>query len=239
MNMSAKHKARGTPPALTRKSGTPSPIRRENMKHTLLAAAAALACAIPAGQAAAQTTTVATDAAGTTVVLTTEQRSMYDAWPADRRTTYEAWPIEARRYYWTLTPEQTEGWWVLNDEQRVRIVGMTPDQRAAAWTSIRNQMSGQAATASNATSADMSANAGMSASTTSGTMQFVRRETVQPVADSGDAAAEQSGDLPVCKPNQQDGCINGWEKNRRGNKPLSYWPGKPATEIPGKKPDPN
>lgn len=207
------------------------------MKHTLLAAAASLALAVPAGVAIAQDTVVATDAAGNVYVLTPEQRVMYDAWPADRRVVYDAWPNPAKVYYWTLTPEQTEGWWVLNDEQRVRIVGMTPEQRAAAWASIMAQMNAApaAASASAAASADASMSSG---TTTSGAMQFVKRETVQPVADSHDTAAAQSGDLPVCKKGQQDGCINGWEKNKTGTKPLSYWPGKPASEIPGKKPDP-
>jgi opacity protein-like surface antigen len=203
------------------------------MKRTLLAAAAAVALAVPAGFATAQDTTVAVDAAGNAVVLTTEQQAMYDAWPADRRATYDAWPIEARRYYWTLNPNQTEGWWMLSDEQRVRIVGMTPEQRTAAWASIAAQMNSRASSEASTTGQMAS-----SGTMTGGAMQFVRREMVQPVADSTDTAAAQSGDLPVCTKNQQDNCINGWEKNRRGNKPLSYWPGKPASEIPGKKPDP-
>ena len=35
---------------------------------------------------------------------------------------------------------------------------------------------------------------------------------------------------------QQDGCINSWAKNKTGNRPLEYWPGKPASEIPEKLP---
>ena len=54
--------------------------------------------------------------------------------------------------------------------------------------------------------------------------------------DPGELGRVYRPDLPICKPNQQDGCINGWEKNRTGNRPLNYWPGKPASEIPGKKP---
>lgn len=69
-----------------------------------------------------------------------------------------------------------------------------------------------------------------------GAMQFVRREQVQPVAASADPAALASGELPVCKPNQQDGCINSYAKTGKGNRPLNYWPGKPASEIPGPKP---
>lgn len=199
------------------------------MKRTLLAAAATLALALPAGTAIAQNTTVAVDAAGNTVVLTDAQRGVYDGWPADRRATYDTWPSDYRSYYWTLTPEQQTGWWALNGEQRTRVYAMNPEQRTAAWNAIRAQMN--AAPVTTSTSADASA-------TTSGGMQFVRREMAQPVAGSADAAALQSGDLPVCKKGQQDGCINSWEKNKTGNKPLSYWPGKPASEIPGKKPDP-
>jgi hypothetical protein len=202
------------------------------MKRILLAACASLALAIPTGAAMAQDTAVTADAS-TTVVLTAEQQAMYDAWPADRRAAYDAWPVEARTYYWTLTPEQVEGWWVLTDEQRVRIVGMTPEQRAQAWAAISAQLSARADA-----SASTTGQAASSGTMTGGAMQFVKREMVQPVAENADTAALASGDLPVCKPNQQDGCINGWEKNRKGNKPLSYWPGKPASEIPGKKPDP-
>lgn len=226
------------------------------MKRILMTAAASLALGLPAAAAWAQDAdaTVAADTDGVAVTLTGEQQTMYDGWPADRRATYDAWPVEARRYYWTLTPEQTEGWWVLNDEQRVRIVGMTPEQRTAAWSSIAAQMSARGGqTATGDTDAPASASASASTTTTaevaapaaaiaapSGAVQFVRREMTQPVAAAAteNAAALASGDLPVCKPNQQDGCINGWEKNRRGNKPLSYWPGRPASEIPGKKPDP-
>ena len=210
------------------------------MKRTLLAAVASLALAIPAGAVIAQ------DAAATataTTSMTAEQKAMYDGWPADRRTAYDAWPVAAKTYYWTLTPEQVEGWWVLNDEQRVQIVGMTPEQRTATWTSIAAQMKGQAATpapadtATTATAdADMAATASTEApmatttasadasmaTTAAGPMQFVRKETTQPVAASADTAALASGDLPVCKKGQQDGCINSWEKNKKGTKPLSY-----------------
>ena len=203
------------------------------MKRTLLAATAALALAIPAGVATAQDTVAATDAAGNVYVMTDVQRGMYDTWPMDRRTMYDGWPNDYKVYYWTLTPEQQGGWWVLNDDQRTRVYAMTPDQRAAAWTSIMAQM------ASAPSSTTMSADTSMSATTmSSGNMQFVRREMVQGNMAASAAATTEGADLPVCKPNQQDGCINSWEKNKTGTKPLSYWPGKPASEIPGKKPDP-
>ena len=64
--------------------------------------------------------------------------------------------------------------------------------------------------------------------------RFVSREVTQ-ATPSGYVAAV-GDDLPVCAPNQQDGCINSWEKNGTGNRPLEYWPGRPASEIPGKLP---
>lgn len=222
------------------------------MNRKLLAAAASLALAAPAGVAFAQDTTVATDAAGNVYVMTDAQKGMYATWPADRQTMYEAWPNTYKTYYWTLAPEQQTGWWVLNDDQRARVYAMTPEQRTAAWASIATQMDASATAATDTSmsgdtsmdadtsmSADTSmATSAMPASTTStGNMQFVRREMTQPVAANTDTAALASGELPVCKPNQQDGCINGWEKNKTGNKPLNYWPGKPASEIPGPKPE--
>lgn len=203
------------------------------MKRTLLTAAAALSFAAPVATAIAQDTVVAADAAGNVYVMTAPQKTLYDAWPADRRAMYDAWPNAAKVYYWTLTPEQVEGWWVLNDDQRVRIVGMTPDQRLAAWTAINAQMNARA-NANASTTGQMASSGTM----TGGAMQFVKRELAQPITASADAAALASGDLPICKKGQQDGCINSYEKTGKGTKPLSYWPGKPASEIPGKKPDP-
>lgn len=64
--------------------------------------------------------------------------------------------------------------------------------------------------------------------------RFVAREVAQTTPPSYKSA---SGDnLPVCSAKQQDGCINSWAKNKTGNRPLEYWPGKPASEIPGKLP---
>ena len=184
------------------------------MKRTLLAAAAALTF-VTATPVLAQMT------------MTTEQQTMYDGWTAENRATYDAWPMEAKTYYWSLTPEQTKGWWVLNDEQRVRIVGMTPEQRSAAWTSIMAQMNGtdtMASTTSNTTMAGPSTMA-------SGNVQFVRKEMAQGNMMASSATTAEGADLPVCKANQQDGCINSWEKNKTGTKPLGYWPGKPASEM--------
>ena len=189
------------------------------MRILLLAGAAALSFAsVPA-------------IAQTAMTMTTEQQTMYDGWTTENRSTFDAWPMEAKTYYWTLTPEQTTGWWALSNEQRVQIVGMTPDQRMAAWTAIDAQMNTRAN--ANASTTGEMASSGMM---TGGAMQFVRREMAQPVTGSADAAALASGDLPVCKKGQQDGCINSWEKNKTGTRPLNYWPGKPASEMAGPKP---
>lgn len=211
------------------------------MRNLIFVGAAALsfACAVPA--------------VAQTVVLTTEQQATYDGWTMENRATYDAWPMDAKTYYWTLTPDQTAGWWALNNEQRVKIVAMTPEQRAEAWTSINAQMAARtmspaatSAAADAAAAADSMATPDTTAATdtittttmpaTSGAMQFVKREMAQPVAASASAEAAASGDLPICKKDQQDGCINAYEKTGKGNKPLNYWPGKPASEIPGKKP---
>ena len=189
------------------------------MRNLILAGAAALA--FTAAPAVAQD--VAVDAEGNVYVLTDEQQTMYDGWPADRQTSYDGGPDEVQEYYWTLTPVQTEGWWVLTDDQRVRIYKMTPEARTQAWTQISSQMSSApgTATASAATTA--------AASASSATPRFVSKEVTQ-ATPSGYAAASGE-DVPVCKGDQQDGCINSWEKNKTGNRPLEYWPGKPASEI--------
>lgn len=61
--------------------------------------------------------------------------------------------------------------------------------------------------------------------------RFVRSEVTQTTP-----AGYQSADgeeLPVCAEGQQDGCINSFDKDGTGNRPLEYWPGRPASEIDG------
>ena len=112
-----------------------------------------------------------------------------------------------------------QGWWVLTDEQRVRIYEMTPDARTQAWTQIASQMSSATPTAP--TRGDASP-------------RFQSKEMVQ--ATPAEYTAASGDNLPVCSAMQQDGCINSWAKNKTGNRPLEYWPGKPASEIPEKLP---
>lgn len=189
------------------------------MRNLFLAGAAMLAFSVPA---AAQDATPA-EAMAEAYVITDAQQAMYDGWTVENRTMYDAWPNDVKVYYWTLAPEQTEGWWVLNDEQRMRIYAMTPEQRTAAWTSIAAQLDGTATAAAPAPAGTMPM-----AASGSTNMTFVSGEMIQPIP--GDTPTS-TGDLPVCTPNQQDGCINSWEKNKTGTRPLNYWPGKPASEI--------
>ncbi len=190
------------------------------MRNLIFAGAAAIAFTVT--PAIAQD--VAVDADGNVYVLTDDQQTMYDGWPADRQTMYDGWPYEVQEYYWTLTPVQVDGWWVLNDEQRVRIYEMTPEARTQAWAQIASQMN--ATPAATATTARTAA-----ASASTSAPRFVSKEVTQTTPANYTAAS--GDDVPVCKGNQQDGCINSWEKNKTGNRPLEYWPGKPASEIDG------
>ncbi len=192
------------------------------MRNMILASAAALAfTAAPA---------MADDHMdGDGYMWTDEQKVMYEGWPADRQSAYDAWPADVQEYYWTLTPAQTNGWWVLTDAQRVRIYEMTPEARAQAWTQISSQMSATPATSTATTS---SATTTSTSSATATQPRFVSRAVTAPMP-AGYTATTSGTELPVCKPNQQDGCINSWEKNRTGTRPLDYWPGRPASEIEG------
>ncbi len=195
------------------------------MNKLILAGAAALAFAVPAS---AQDMAVTSD--GDAYVLTAPQQSTYDGWPTERQTVYSSWPSDYQTYYWTLTEPQQNGWWVLTDDQRAKVYAMTPQQRTAAWVAIEKQMSGMPASAS------ATATATGSTTVSSGNMRFVSNEMVQ---DTPGDAGPPSGDVPICSANQQDNCINAWEAGKRGKgvaRPLDYWPGKPASEIPGDKP---
>ncbi|TMM50152.1 hypothetical protein [Qipengyuania marisflavi] len=190
------------------------------MRNLILAGAAALA--FTAAPAIAQD--VAVDANGNVYVLTTDQQTMYEGWPAERRVMYDAWPYGVQEYYWTLAPTEVDGWWVLNDEQRVRIFEMTPQQRTVAWSQIATQMGAAPAPASRPATGTMP--------------RFVTGEVAQTTPA---AMTPAGGEYPPCKGDQQDNCINPREAGLNyGNRPLNYWPGKPASEIatplPAKKP---
>ena len=186
------------------------------MKSIFLAGAAALT--IIAAPAIAQDAVTVVDGEDV-YVLTEEQTVFYDAWPYERQAAYDAWPAGVQEYYWTLDDSQSEGWWVLTDPQRLRVYDMTPEQRTIAWQQISNQMS------------SMEADTQMADTSATPQPRFVRSEVSQ-TTPSGYKAAD-SEDLPVCAEGQQDGCINSWEKNGTGNRPIDYWPGRPASEIDG------
>ena len=60
-------------------------------------------------------------------------------------------------------------------------------------------------------------------------IEYRSGEVVQ--ATPEDAGPPADGELPICKAGQEDNCINSWEANRTGNRPINYWPGRPASEI--------
>ncbi len=196
------------------------------MKTLILAGAAALALAVPATAQDA----VAVTANGDVYVLTPEQDVVYKQWPADRQTAYSDWPNDYKVYYWTLTEPQQSGWWLLTDDQRARLYAMAPEQRTAAWASIEQQMArgpsanasgtAQTATTAAAANATVGSEPGMVAgAATQTTPAATRRE------------------YPLCSATVTDSCINPREAGKNyGNRPLKYWPGRPASEIPGKKP---
>ncbi len=193
------------------------------MKNIILAGAAALALtAVPAAADHHM------EGETTVYELGEDQVVIYEGWPEERRVVYDAWPYGVQEYYWTLEPAQTEGWWVLTDPQRVRIYEMTPEQRAMAWQQINSQLSGSNSASTTGTTARTTA----ATTTTAPAPRFVRNEVTQ-TTPAGYKAAASGDDLPVCTPDQQDGCINSWEKNKTGTRPLEYWPGRPASEIDG------
>ncbi len=198
---------------------------------TLLATGAALGLVMAATPATAQSTMNDTMATSSTELSATQQAT-YDGWPAERQASYDGWPAEAQSYFWTLNSDQVRGWWLLNDEQRVQILGMAPEQRAAAWTAIMNQMAGATAMPATETTASARATtAPRAANTTTGNIQYRSTERVQ--ATPGDQGPP-TGEISICSANEQDNCINAWEAGERGpgvNRPLDYWPGQPASEM--------
>ena len=195
------------------------------MNKLMLAGAAALAFALPA---VAQDVAVTAD--GNVYAMTDAQEDAYKTWPRERQDWYTAWPDTYKTYYWTLTPSQQNGWWMMTDAQRAQVYAMTPEQRTTTWTSIEQQMMRTpSANASATASAATTAAAGAS---TIGP-RFVSGEVVQTTP----AATNANGNYPPCKGAVQDHCVNPREAGLNyGNRPLNHWPGRPASEIPGKKP---
>ena len=59
-------------------------------------------------------------------------------------------------------------------------------------------------------------------------INYVSNETVQQTPED---PGPPDGELPICKQGDEDNCINSWEANKTGNRPINYWPGRPASEI--------
>lgn len=203
------------------------------MKNLILAGAAALA--FTAMPAAAQDMSM--DADADAYVMTDTQTTSYEGWPADRRTAYDAWPMGVQEYYWTLTPVQTEAWWMLDDAQRVRIYEMTPEMRTRTFASFRSQMNATTEPMARGNMTSTTANANGAMNSNSG-IRFERREMVQTTPN----ARANGSEYPPCRGDVQDSCVNPREAGLNyGNRPLQYWPGRPASEIdgplPAKKPN--
>ena len=187
------------------------------MNKLILAGAAALAIAIPAVAQETMTTT------------TTTSDSRISSWPADRQTSYTAWPETYRTYYWTLTPSQQEGWWMLTDEQRSQIYAMPAEQRTTTWTAVERQMASRPSA-----NASVTAQAATTGAMTASTME---PGSVSTAVRATTPSASMTKDYPLCSRAVTDSCINPREAGKNyGNRPLNYWPGRPASEIPGKKP---
>lgn len=192
-----------------------------------------------------------------------ERRTSYDTWPDTYRVYYWTLTPDQQAGWWALTDEQRGQVYAMTPEQRTAAWASIATQMGAApaapaampapATTPMPDMAAPTATAPTTTAPTTTADAdaavaataapsadaswGTTTAATSGTPQFTRREMVQPVQSSADPAALQSGDLPACTRGQQDGCINSWDKNRTGNRPLDHWPGRPASEGQATTPD--
>ena len=192
------------------------------MRKTILASAAVLALALPAGAVMAQ------DAAPVAAAgaMTAEQQTAYDSWPVERQGAYDGWSPDIQAYFWTLTPDQVQGWWLLTDEQRAQVHAMPPEQRTAAWAQISAQMNGTASAAPPA-STPAATNAGWA--NAAANIRYESSPVTQAVPAG--AAPKADGEYPPCKGDVKDGCVNPREAGLNyGNRPLGHWPGKPASE---------
>lgn len=112
------------------------------MRNLFLAGAAALALATGA----------------TAVSVSAQDTATTAAAPADAAKAADpSWSAEHKAYYETLTATQKEGWWALSDTQRQQVYDLPADQKAAAWTSIEQQLASAAPAGSAATAAGQAA----------------------------------------------------------------------------------
>ncbi|WP_305095739.1 hypothetical protein [Croceibacterium aestuarii] len=172
------------------------------------------------------------------VTLTTEQQATFDTWPPDRQTVYLAWDPIYQDYFWTLTPDQQKNYFLLTPQQKAQIAAMTPAQRTEAWTSIAQQVgaAGKAKVTANTAAA---ANA-QAAPPPSATAVVTDNDPATPPVvahnDPGNLTAPPASVLnktyPVCSRKVHDSCQNPGEGGAPGHsRALSYWPGKPASQL--------
>jgi hypothetical protein len=166
---------------------------------------------------------------------TAEQCAAMASWPDNQQADFKTWPMDYQMYYWTLTPTQQKGYWRLTNEQRAQIAALTPEQRTAAWASIESQMAsmnratpatpaGDGVPATPATPSPMASDNAMTTPSRMGNM------TPPP-------AAAMNKTYPVCSRTITDSCQNAGEGGAPGrSRALKYWPGRPASEMRGRKP---
>ena len=189
------------------------------MRKTIMAGVAALALAsLPAFAQNAD--------ADVTVTLSTDQQAIYDAWTADERAAYDLWPPAHRTYYWTLPPERQQAYRYLTEDQRMQIDRMNLTQRDAAWKSIDAQI----AAGANNSATSVAARTGGTVPAPAQSATVVTRTV--PGNLTPPPASAMNKTYPVCRGNVQDSCQNAGEGGAPGkSRALSYWPGKPASEM--------
>ncbi len=200
---------------------------------TILAATAAMGLAIAAVPAAAQMSDDMGAEEMAPMEMNAQQQAKYDAWPKGKQLAYDGWTDETKTYFWTLAPAEMTAWWLLTPDQQSQLMAMSPEAQARAWTSIKSQVAttstGTAAT-TGTSSGTMNSNSGMASTTgttASGDTRYVSNEMVQ---NTPKAQKPVDGEYPVCSKNVTDNCVNPYAVGKGGNKPLGYWPGKPASE---------
>lgn len=189
------------------------------MRKTIMAGVAALALAsLPAFAQNAD--------ADVTVTLSADQQAIYDAWSADERAAYDLWPPAHRTYYWTLPPERQQAYRYLTEDQRMQIDRMNLTQRDAAWKSIDAQI----AAGANNSATSVAARTGGTVPAPAQSAAVVTRTV--PGNLTPPPASAMNKTYPVCRGNVQDSCQNAGEGGAPGkSRALSYWPGKPASEM--------
>ena len=188
------------------------------MRKTIMAGVAALALAsLPALAQEAD--------ADVTVTLNAEQQAIYDAWTADERAAFDLWPPAHRTYFWTLPPDRQRAYRYLTEDQRMQIDRMNLTQREAAWKSIDAQI----AAGANNNDTSVAARTGGTVPAPAQSATVVERNI--PGNLTPPPASAMNKTYPVCRGAVQDSCQNPGEGGAPGkSRPLSSWPGTPASE---------